>query len=352
MKFKKIYVLCPGNSITGGPDALHQMVYYLNNIGCDASIVYFDFADSFNFSIPEPYKRYIKDFNVEYDIIDSENNAVVVPEGYIKKSSKIKKSKIFIWWLSVGYEIVNTSFLSKLFYFSVLPLRIIKHLSYYRNLKNLKNLVMPVLAKKSYSFIDEPKQIEHLCASYFAFDYVKCKSQNVINLCIEPISRFFLDCYEKYKHNICDSERTDVILYNPKKTGCSFIKKIEMVAKDLKFEPLQGLSQQQLIDKYKSSKLYIDFGPFPGAERIPKEAVLFGCAIITGRRGASGFYGDVPIPDEYKFEDPKSQVDEIVSKIKYILDNYEKVYSDFDEYRETVLNLENNFIKSLKKIFI
>ena len=72
-----------------------------------------------------------------------------------------------------------------------------------------------------------------------------------------------------------------------------------------------------------------------------QEAVLFGCAIITGKRGASGFHGDVPIPDEYKFGDPVSQIDEIVAKIRYVLDNYENVYSDFDEYRETVLNLED-----------
>ena len=351
MKFGKIYVLCPGNTVTGGPDALHQMVYYLNKIGCKASIVYFDFANCSKFSIPEPYKSYIKDFDVENDIIDNVDNAVVVPEGYIKKISKIKKCNIFIWWLSVGFENVNSSFMSKFFYFCVLPLRIIKHLSYYSDLNNLKNTVIPVLSKKRYRFTNESKQIKHLCASYFAFNYVKNKSENVVYICIEPISRNFLDFYEKNKHNLYDSKRSNVVLYNPKKTSCTFIKKIESIANDLKFEPLLGLTQQQLIDKYKTSKLYIDFGPFPGAERMPKEAVLFGCSVITGKKGASGFYGDVPIPEKYKFGNPEKEIEKIVEKIRFVLKHYENVLSDFNEYRHTVLNLEENFIKSLKRIF-
>lgn len=111
------------------------------------------------------------------------------------------------------------------------------------------------------------------------------------------------------------------------------------------------MTQEQLIEKYETSKLYIDFGAFPGAEKISKEAVLFGYAVITGKRGASGFHGDVPIPEEYKFGKPKKQINEIVEKIHYVLENYEKINSNFDEYRNTILNLEENFMKSLHKIF-
>jgi len=96
--------------------------------------------------------------------------------------------------------------------------------------------------------------------------------------------------------------------------------KVSKVAPELKFEALRGLTQEQLIEKYETSKLYIDFGAFSGAERIP---------------------------EEYKFGKPK-KINEIVEKIRYVLKNYEKVNSDFDEYRNTVLNLEENFIRSLK----
>ena len=141
-------------------------------------------------------------------------------------------------------------------------------------------------------------------------------------------------------------------MYNPVRNYNHILDKISSVAPELKFEPLRGLTQQQLVEKYKTSKLYVDFGAFPGAERIPKEAVLFGCAIITGKHGASGFHGDVPIPEEYKFGNPEKQIKEIAEKIRFVLINYERIYSDFDEYRNTVLDLEENFIKSLKEIFL
>ena len=117
-------------------------------------------------------------------------------------------------------------------------------------------------------------------------------------------------------------------------------------------KPLTGLTQDEIVSKYMTSKLYVDFGAFPGAERIPKEAVLYGCAVITGKRGASSFHGDVPIPDEYKFGKPNKQIHEKNKKIRFVLQNYEKVYSDFDEYRETILNLEKKKKKSLGNIFL
>ena len=98
-----------------------------------------------------------------------------------------------------------------------------------------------------------------------------------------------------------------------------------------------------------NAKLYVDFGPFPGAERIPKEAALFGCCIITGRNGASNYYGDVPIPDEYKFADYMSQTDVIIEKIRDVLKYYDVCKSNFENYRKMVLALEENFMNSLKE---
>lgn len=39
-KCKKIYVVCPANRNAGGVDALHQMVYYLNEMHLNALVVY------------------------------------------------------------------------------------------------------------------------------------------------------------------------------------------------------------------------------------------------------------------------------------------------------------------------
>ena len=65
--------------------------------------------------------------------------------------------------------------------------------------------------------------------------------------------------------------------------------------KEINFIPLKGYNQKELISLFRESMVYMDFGFFPGAERLPKEAVINGCLIITGRNGASDFHGDVHI---------------------------------------------------------
>ena len=84
---------------------------------------------------------------------------------------------------------------------------------------------------------------------------------------------------------------------------------------------------------------------------MPKEAVINGCIIITGKNGASNFHGDVPILEKYKFDTFEDNIDLICDKIRYILENNDKLYSDFDEYRQTVLSLEKNYNIRINDIF-
>lgn len=348
LKYGFVYVLCPANYVTGGPDALHQMVFYLNKIGVNAKIVYVTDSTETSVSIPKPYSLYVDSFLREGDIVDAPENCVVVPEVLINKIERFKSAKLFLWWLSINNNL-KYSLGRKVFYFITLPLRIVKNWWYYKN--NTLKAIKSTLKHRSYSFQNESSNISHLCASYYAYDYVSRRSKNQVVKCIEPISKLFLKMYLQEEKNISMQNRKDVILYNPVRKYNHILDKISKVAPELKFEPLRGLTQEQLIEKYKTSKLYIDFGAFPGAERIPKEAVLFGCAVITGKKGASGYYGDVPIPEEYKFDNPEKQIKEIVNRIYFVLDDFDNVYSDFDVYRDTVLNLEDNFLQSLGNIF-
>lgn len=344
-----VYVICPEKLVTGGPDALHQMVFYLNDVGVQAKIAYITSKKREDVVIPQPYRVYIKDFVLEKDIEDSINNIIVIAETFTRERKRFHNAQVFIWWLSVDNSLF-WNFSKKIFILATLPLRwLIKH-KLYKN--QIKFIVQSILRKEIYSFHSESQNVSHICASYYAYNFISHKSRRKISLCIEPISKLFLNIFFNELKTISKGNRGNTILYNPKKGYTHIINKINKLVPELKFEPLESLTQQQLIDKYKTSKLYIDFGTFPGAERIPKEAVLFGCAIITGKRGASGFYEDVPIPEEYKFGSPEKQIKDIAEKIKFVLNNYEQVYSDFDEYRNTVLNLEGNFIKSLKEIFL
>ena len=335
MKYKNIYVVCPYGLVTGGPDALHQLVYYLNENAIKSHLVYCDINKK-NKIIPDPYKCYISEYLTMSEIIDSNENAIIVPETLTNLLDGISNAQKYIWWLSVQNDTNATP--TKKIKTIIKKIFSIKNIKKIYKIRTLKNYIM----HKKYQFSD--KQIIHLCASYYAFFYVKNHTENNVHLLIEPISKFFLENSfdSKAKRNIC--------LYNPKK-NIRFTKKILQKAKHIKFIPLKGLSQHQLIDLYSKSKVYIDFGFFPGAERIPKEAVRCGCCIITGKYGASAFYNDVPIPDQYKIEADKKNIDSIIDMIEYCFNNYFSVRKEFDTYREVVEKLESNFISDIIKLF-
>jgi len=67
--------------------------------------------------------------------------------------------------------------------------------------------------------------------------------------------------------------------------------------------------------------------------------------------GSAAFFEDVPIPDEYKFEDKKENIPKIVEKIKDCFENFEEEIKKFAKYREIIKNEQSKFIDDLKNIF-
>ena len=338
----KVYVLCPSYLVSGGPDALHQMVYYLNSLGIEAYIVYVDIKTR-KYAIPQEYRVYTDNYKLLADVEDNENTAIVCPETLIFLLNKFNYTKKYIWWLSVDNNVKRSGFFDKLKLLlnKVSPKKLFAILKKKNKFCNLKYFIK----HNKYNFSKEDVNVKHLCASYYAYDYVSVRTKNPLEICIEPLSKYFLE------NSSCSlNARSDKILYNPAK-NLKFTKKIIRYCNDFEFVPLKGLKQNELLDLYKKSKLYIDFGFFPGAERIPKEAVLNGCAIITGKMGASAYYKDVPIPDQYKIDAYEENLPAIKNAIDKALREYDSRFNDFNLYKETVNQLEKNFIKKLSEIF-
>ena len=336
----RVYVVSPSYLISGGPDALHQMVYYLRNIGIEADIVYFDLRKKV-YKIPPVYSRYTNDYLLLKDIVDDKENVVILPETLYFLKDNFKHLQIYVWWLSVNNN-TDTSIKQKLgkLWSKLNPSVVIKLLKRKNKLETFKSF----LNNKKIDFSD--KHIKHLCASYYAYDYVNNINKTSASLLIEPISLSFLQ--KSNADNI--HNRENIILYNPKK-NLAFTKQIIKCCKNYTFLPLKGYNQDQLIELYQRATLYIDFGFFPGAERIPKEAVMNGCNIITGLNGASAFYNDVPIPSDYKIASTKENIPLIKEKIDYMMSHYKDCFHDFDAYRNHINRLEDCFIKDLEKLF-
>lgn len=87
---------------------------------------------------------------------------------------------------------------------------------------------------------------------------------------------------------------------------------------------------------YHIIRQYIDFGPHPGMDRLPREAALAGCVVITNREGAANFDDDVPLPSEFKFA--QFNVDKICSLIKDCCAKHDDYAKKLEKYKEWILD--------------
>jgi len=335
-KYNKIYVVAPYNHATGGVELSHQLVDYLRNKNEEAYIVYFKkgyVLEKEHLNVTPAYSKY--NIKVATEIEDNEKNILVLPEIFFELISDYNEINIGCWWMSVDnrYNYVNFKELLRHRKGIILKLKTI-YVHLFRGMYKEKN--SNVLLREN------DNRITHLCQSQYAFQHVKEQGFSNIEFLSDYINAAFIDTK-------LDNKK-DIILYNPLK-GYAFTKKIIDKMPDYQFVALKGFSREELVSILGSAKLYIDFGHFPGKDRLPREAVVNGCCIITGKNGASKYFEDIPIPNSYKFESNKDNITAIVDRIKYVISNYDTCKSDFESYRTIVFEEKEKFFKEIDKVF-
>jgi len=379
-KDTKIFVACPANFATGGPEDLHQLAYHLRkDLGVDAYMYYYNFNDrAFNSPVHPEYEVYGNPYVTKLnEIEDDKRNIIIVPEVRegISLLQHFKNMRKGVWFVSVDYYYLSRFITEG---FGLFVMRLVNKISGISTKKpslgsgitprkflvnKLENILMYKLMELESILIY--KLMDKLTNKYDyrtdpllkIADFYMITSYRGMKWFSDLKPLYYLpDCYvnirfieESYKLNL--NNKKNIVAYNPKK-GLHFTKKIIKFAKDIVFVPIVKMTREEVINLLKESKVYIDFGHFPGLEKIPKEAAILGCCVITGKRGSAAFYEDVPIPDEYKFEDRDENIPKIVDKIRDCFDNYKERYKDFEYYREVARNGTQSFIENLRKIFV
>lgn len=118
------------------------------------------------------------------------------------------------------------------------------------------------------------------------------------------------------------------------------------------FVPIENMKREEVIQLLQRAKIYIDFGSHPGKDRIPREAAVLECCVITGKRGSAKYRRDINIPEKYKFEEKDENIPYIISLIKECFANYEEKLEDFCEYRAQIYKEKEKFKEDLKGIFV
>lgn len=321
-----VYVQAPPNYFSGGPLAQHQLAYKLRKMSINA-VMYYIPKVKVN-PVNSNFRKY--DLPYVFKIVDKPENVLIISEFNTSTIFKFKKIKKAIWWLSID--------------------------NYYRGHEFLKkNIVNRFLSFfKIFNFFDLNNReqlnsdVFHLAQSKYAYEYLKKKK--IKNLT-------YLHCYldEKFSKITYDLNlKLDIVAYNPKK-GIDFTKKIikRFYDSKIKFIPVQNMSISEVQELLLKAKIYIDFGNHPGRDRFPREAALFGCSVITNKKGSANNQLDVNISEDYKFHDESElELDKIVELINDITLNFRLHHENFNSYRSTILNDEKRFGEELKKIFL
>lgn len=304
-----IYIACPNGIVTGGVELLHQLCYQMNTYDNVNAYIWYIMNNGVN-KHPDAYKKYNNPIAKETHL----NEAILIfPEIWVNLSLSpafINNKKI-IYWESVD--------------------------NYFNHTEKYIQMIFP-------------DNCIHLAQSYYALDFLQNKA-HIDNDHIVYVSDYLNGVYlELYDATI---RRERFVLYNPLK-GLNFTTKIMNTLKyfgtDVTFIPIENMTAGQVRNLMLHSILYIDFGDFPGKDRIPREAVISGCCIITSRSGAANYIHDVNIPDKYKFDKKDFNIESICNTIKYILDHYEECNSEYEPYRQDIRKEYSYFVNGVDKL--
>ncbi|MBR3623230.1 MAG: hypothetical protein IKN43_07795 [Selenomonadaceae bacterium] len=322
-KNSKIYILCPRGIRTGGPTLMHQLASEIVKIYGDSITPFMRYYNiSYKNAPADAYSEY--HIKTAYDIVDSPENLVIVPEtatDFLKFCPKCQK---VIWWLSVDNYVSHLQ-------------------TVYSDFLKAGKFLFPLPAPFNFSGGDD---IFHFAQSRYALNFLRVNkiSEDKIFYVGDYLQLIFL---QRAKH-IDISQKEPIVVYNPKKGG-DFTEKLITAAPDIKFVPIQDMTSEEVEVLLALAMVYIDFGNHPGKDRIPREAAISGCTVITGKRGSAANDEDIPIESEFKFEDNDENIPNIINKIKEIFADFPKFHHKFDPYRKIILDEPKKFKRDLVK---
>jgi hypothetical protein len=342
-RVNRIIVFIPKDSITGGPECLHQFVGMAHRLNFPVFIAYYTgyveilHEEYFN----ERYSKHVSATlirKIQVNAIDS-GDYLIFPEVEIPYLKPYRNYKIAIWWLSIDNAIGPVRLaLSKRWLYrflsgclsQLLKLGVIHN---YQRLQLLYPIISTQLGLQGY---------DHFCQSFYAYQFFNGILPR--KTLLGDFTDLPLDCLKESKPS-----KENQVLYNPKK-GYEIMEWFIHQFPEISWIPIQNMTKEEVTALMLRSKVYVDFGNHPGKDRIPREATLCGCIVITNREGSAAFFEDVGIAENYKFLNPLSEYTEILALIHDIFINYPNHRNQQWSYYETVQNEFDAFQEQVSRI--
>lgn len=295
-----VYVFCPARIISGGPEALHQLVDGINHLGGNAFIVYVDNGEicSRKINPPQRYQCYKTPVINKNSIVYSRENRFVVPESMPELLQYVTTGMKYLWWLSVGFRQQDFDY------------------------STLRDTI-------------------HLYQSEHARAFV----QTMVNPTdLLPLSDYVVAA------PVAPSEKKNKIALVERKLDVGYKDVVDALQKQFDVQLVRGLSRYRLARLLSSSKIFVDFGNHPGKDRLPREAALFDNIVITSNLGACENEIDVPIPKKYKLDNSVS-FKNLNVLVQSCLTNHMDVKKEFNDYREEIGQEKHVFFSEINSVF-
>lgn len=295
-----IYVLCPAHIVTGGIEAVHQLVDKLRMFGHQAKIKTIP-------RVPNPVLLQYRNYDVEFadEIEDSARNILITTEvnpGELDRYQHIQK---ILWWLSVD---------------------------------NYKQRGQP------FDFYSpRNRDVLHCVQSAYADSYLRRQG-------IQQTAYLTDYLHDEYLRRVIRPKK-NLALYTPAKGAELIVRQLMQADPSIQWLPLKNMIRSQHAQTLREGKVYVDFGSHPGKDRQPREAAVNQCCVVVGARGSACFDADLPIPGRYRFDVQPLDTESILATIRTCLDDYGQRRHDFDDYAELVRREERRFEDEVRAIF-
>ena len=278
-----IVVLCPEGVVTGGPEALHQLVDMANQVRPgSAFICYTPFEGSFKKN--EAYDSYnaptVLRENIPLDAV------IVIPEIFPELVFEFDQ-RCVLWWLSVD---------------------------------------------------NFPREHEGIL-SHFCLHAVQCEYARAHLRIAYQLESVMLSDYIHFEFTTPgEHPRQKAVAVNPRK-GADLIEDFRSKNPNIPVVVLENLNRLQLRDALGEATVFVDFGHHPGKDRLPREATLQNVVVYVRRAGAAQFSRDVPLSDEYLFDDHL----DLAAKVHRVFNDYQNHLECQSAYRHHVLSQQKIF---------
>lgn len=325
---QRVVIICPAYLISGGPENLCQIYAALKKLGYEVYCFWVNPLDIPG-SIIKKYengiwylcktdgalvnKVYEKNYDVNYldkDLQLDESTLVIVPEIWSDFIYFFENAKKAIAWLSISYLNVDNS--------SEICCSLIKqkHLGY---LDCIHLSQAPWIQKMLKSWGAE----SFLLGDYIAKAY------------------FAKSTFEKAEK---------LITFFPRKGGDLAVKFMNKYP-DLDYLRLENFTQNEMIFALDISNIYIDFGNFPGKDRIPREAMLRNCVIFVHNQGCATDFESFPIDDYFRFSEQDILDGTLYKKVQEVLVDYKNMQQKQSFMKNQILQEYDLFEQKIEEIF-